>query len=136
VSAAEELAPYRLVPATGRLHHESCGIGSTAGGEVLTVARLRGWVARNPEQLRPRCCNPHPEAWLERRAEAAQLGERITAAVHSVQAFAAELRDQGLHVGLGSPAPRCVTCGEPWPCTTSEELEDEVRRGGAAEEER
>lgn len=29
--------------------------------------------------------------------------------------FAADMKAQGIHVGMGSPA-RCVNCGEPWPC--------------------
>lgn len=35
--------------------------------------------------------------------------------VRRVFSFAEELRDQGVHVGLGTK-PRCVTCDEPWPC--------------------
>lgn len=30
--------------------------------------------------------------------------------------FADEMRAKGIHVGLGAN-PRCVTCGERWPCT-------------------
>lgn len=29
--------------------------------------------------------------------------------------FAAEMQEKGIHVGMGS-APRCVKCGQAWPC--------------------
>ena len=32
--------------------------------------------------------------------------------------FAAEMQEQGIHVGMGSPGV-CVTCGEAWPCNAS-----------------
>ena len=35
-----------------------------------------------------------------------------------VRGFAADMRAQGIHVGMGS-TPRCVTCGEKWPCSAS-----------------
>lgn len=42
----------------------------------------------------------------------------VARAVAGVQSFAQEMRDQGIHVGLGRPG-RCVTCDEPWPCAAS-----------------
>lgn len=33
----------------------------------------------------------------------------------AARGFAAEMRAQGIHVGLGSP-PLCVVCDVPWPC--------------------
>lgn len=39
--------------------------------------------------------------------------------VRGVEGFAADMREQGIHVGLGSN-PRCVTCGEAWPCAASQ----------------
>jgi len=36
-----------------------------------------------------------------------------------VQSFIEEMREQGIHVGLGAP-PRCVTCGDDWPCAASQ----------------
>lgn len=35
-----------------------------------------------------------------------------------VQNFADEMREKGIHVGLGA-TPRCVNCGELWPCAGS-----------------
>jgi hypothetical protein len=32
--------------------------------------------------------------------------------------FAKALREDGIHVGLGSE-PRCVTCDQPWPCSSA-----------------
>lgn len=33
-----------------------------------------------------------------------------------VKSFAEEMREKGIHLGMGKPA-QCVTCGEPWPCS-------------------
>lgn len=44
---------------------------------------------------------PDPEAEVQRVAE-------------GVRTFASEMREQGIHVGLGNP-PRCVIC-QTWPC--------------------
>lgn len=41
--------------------------------------------------------------------------EKVT---DGVRGFAAEMQEKGIHVGLGSN-PRCVTCGEAWPCAGS-----------------
>jgi hypothetical protein len=30
--------------------------------------------------------------------------------------FAAEMKRQGIHVGIGGAIVRCATCGKPWPC--------------------
>lgn len=32
--------------------------------------------------------------------------------------FSAEMREKGIHVGLGTPGV-CVTCGQAWPCESS-----------------
>jgi hypothetical protein len=32
--------------------------------------------------------------------------------------FVTNLREQGIHVGMGSPA-RCITCSQAWPCEDS-----------------
>lgn len=34
-------------------------------------------------------------------------------------AFCCEMKQKGIHVGVGSPPVSCVTCGEPWPCPGS-----------------
>lgn len=39
-------------------------------------------------------------------------------AVKNVKGFAAEMREKGIHVGLGMPGV-CVTCDEMWPCAGS-----------------
>lgn len=39
------------------------------------------------------------------------------------KAFAASMREQGIHVGMGRK-PYCVTCGDPWPCAASLEATD------------
>lgn len=39
----------------------------------------------------------------------------ISEKVKAARAFAEEMQEQGIHVGLGSP-PVCVTCGNDWPC--------------------
>jgi len=44
---------------------------------------------------------------------ALQLAAGVISGVHS---FAAEMKAQGIHVGLGSP-PHCVVDGETWPCS-------------------
>lgn len=33
--------------------------------------------------------------------------------------FAADMKAQGIHVGMGNPA-RCVNCGKLWPCPAEE----------------
>lgn len=38
----------------------------------------------------------------------------------SIAAFAADMRRQGIHVGMGSPG-HCVACGDVWPCEASTE---------------
>lgn len=35
-----------------------------------------------------------------------------------VKGLAAEMKEQGIHIGMGKPG-RCVTCGELWPCPGS-----------------
>jgi hypothetical protein len=35
--------------------------------------------------------------------------------------FAADMKAAGIHVGMGQP-PRCVNCGESWPCLASGSL--------------
>lgn len=45
----------------------------------------------------------------------------ITRLLGGVQSFADEMREKGIHVGLGAN-PRCVTCGESWPCRASTEM--------------
>lgn len=40
----------------------------------------------------------------------------------TVRGFAAEMQEKGIHVGMGSN-PRCVTCGETWPCAASVAVE-------------
>lgn len=35
-----------------------------------------------------------------------------------LQGFADEMKAKGIHVGLGAD-PRCVTCGEAWPCASA-----------------
>lgn len=34
-----------------------------------------------------------------------------------VKGFIAEMREKGIHVGVGTP-PKCATCDEAWPCST------------------
>lgn len=36
---------------------------------------------------------------------------------NGLKGFAEEMRAKGIHVGMGRD-PRCVTCGEAWPCST------------------
>lgn len=36
----------------------------------------------------------------------------------ATRAFADELRDQGVHVGMGTP-PVCIVCRVDWPCATA-----------------
>lgn len=58
------------------------------------------------------------------REECLAAEREVEEAMGRVDAFAADLKDQGIHVGLGPPGEsRCVTCGELWPC--------EAGRGGA-----
>jgi hypothetical protein len=51
-------------------------------------------------------------------SEAEEVEAAIRRVASGVQGFADEMREQGIHVGLGKPG-RCVTCGEPWPCAAS-----------------
>lgn len=40
----------------------------------------------------------------------------------AVSGFVADMKAQGIHVGLGAPgSARCVCCDEPWPCAASKE---------------
>ena len=41
-----------------------------------------------------------------------------------VAGFAEEMRAQGIHVGMGR-VPRCVNCGELWPCEGSKTMHSE-----------
>ncbi len=38
--------------------------------------------------------------------------------VQGVKSFAEEMREKNIHVGMGRN-PRCVNCGEAWPCSGS-----------------
>jgi hypothetical protein len=39
----------------------------------------------------------------------------------AIKAFCADMKEQGIHVGLGPTGKaRCVTCDQPWPCPDSE----------------
>jgi hypothetical protein len=40
---------------------------------------------------------------------------RMRRKLAGVEGFAAEMREKGIHVGMGESG-QCVTCGEPWPC--------------------
>lgn len=46
------------------------------------------------------------------------IGSARAALSEGIRGFAADMRAQGIHVGMGS-TPRCVTCGEAWPCSAS-----------------
>lgn len=45
-----------------------------------------------------------------------------------VEGFAADMREKDIHVGMGRN-PRCVNCGEAWPCKASGSDDSEVSRG-------
>jgi hypothetical protein len=47
-----------------------------------------------------------------------ELGDALARLRAGLDDFEVEMREQGIHVGMGNPA-RCVTCNEPWPCVTS-----------------
>lgn len=42
---------------------------------------------------------------------------RLDNLLSGIRSFAQDMRDAGIHVGMGRN-PKCVTCGEPWPCST------------------
>jgi hypothetical protein len=42
----------------------------------------------------------------------------LAEAMRRLRNFLASLRENGIHVGIGSPAS-CATCGVPWPCPHS-----------------
>lgn len=44
--------------------------------------------------------------------------EAVRAVQVGVRGFAADMKVKGIHVGMGRN-PRCVTCGEMWPCPSS-----------------
>lgn len=44
--------------------------------------------------------------------------EAYTRLAKGVQGFADEMREKGIHVGMGKN-PKCVCCGERWPCTAA-----------------
>ncbi len=43
-------------------------------------------------------------------------GEKLIA---KIEGFAAAMKRQNIHVGMGSAPVVCVTCGKPWPCPES-----------------
>jgi hypothetical protein len=58
------------------------------------------------------------QGWVE-RAETDELGDQLyRVTVARVASFYAELREKGVHVGVGQD-PCCVTCDERWPCAAS-----------------
>lgn len=44
-----------------------------------------------------------------------EIEDHVRAVVGGVESFAQDMRDQGIHVGMGRN-PVCVTCDTPWPC--------------------
>ena len=48
--------------------------------------------------------------------------EQVRRAMEGMKSFAQDMREQGIHVGMGAN-PVCVTCGERWPCVASSEHE-------------
>lgn len=49
-----------------------------------------------------------------------EVEEAVADVAQRVGGFAQDMRDQGIHVGLGPKGvARCVTCGELWPCGAS-----------------
>lgn len=47
-----------------------------------------------------------------------EVQKAVEKVADGVRGFAAEMREKGIHVGLGIPG-RCVTCDEMWPCSGS-----------------
>ena len=50
----------------------------------------------------------------------------------TLEGFVAEMREQGIHVGLGQP-PMCVVCEIPWPCASASPMPEPPCLGDAAE---
>jgi hypothetical protein len=46
------------------------------------------------------------------------FAKRVVAAFSEGGGFAADMKAAGIHVGMGRD-PRCVNCGEAWPCAGS-----------------
>lgn len=50
-------------------------------------------------------------------AEVDELLAKVDAVVVAAERFGAEMRRQGIHIGLGRGiVVMCVVCGKPWPC--------------------
>lgn len=49
------------------------------------------------------------------------LGDFVNKTIQGVGAFADEMREKGVHVGIkpNGDQVECITCGQPWPCPTS-----------------
>lgn len=46
--------------------------------------------------------------------------EQVNAVIKGVKSFADEMREQGIHVGIGTGSGvYCANCAEPWPCPQS-----------------
>jgi hypothetical protein len=43
------------------------------------------------------------------------MAEGVNRILEGVRGFAVEMREKGIHVGVGSP-PKCATCAQAWPC--------------------
>lgn len=77
-------------------------VGVHAAGEMIRRLERAGWTERLPGP---------------RRARLVHLTGRGAAVLFhaATVGFATEMREQGIHVGIGSP-PRCVVCDVPYPC--------------------
>ena len=90
------------------------------------IEAKRAWSQRHRDALREEGRNAHGELYLlpaddPRRATKAQKEghvDMLPVVLTRIAGFAADMKAQNLHVGMGSP-PRCVTCDNAWPCPGS-----------------
>jgi hypothetical protein len=59
----------------------------------------------------------HPYDWQRDPEDA---WSSFAAIAHKARGFLEALREQGIHIGIGSP-PHCAACEQPWPCQVSKE---------------
>lgn len=102
------------------------GIHPPGLGDMRRVARVSGWHWRYGPRGHIYDLCPEHGGQLPRRdfpdwrnAYADVAADRAAAAVRGAAAFGAEMKAQGIHVGVGSP-PICVVCEIAWPCNAAQ----------------
>lgn len=59
------------------------------------------------------------------RSEQSEALSFVKRCATAADRFKADMRKQGIHVGLGARDVRCAACDKPWPCPDAKGATDE-----------